>query len=246
MDFNATIDLIIKDLNEASGIIDDLKNYKGVPVLQVELAKAKCKSAAEVISLLKTNSQQVNPVIPQPQPQPQPQPEPQPQPQPEPQPEPQPQPEPVKTEKKASARQPKSKPVPEQNELKQEKDTSENIIVSQHTDSHIIADKFVNIPASLNEQLGGRKAEEDVTEIIKSKPISSLREAIGINDRFLFQREIFNGDNKAYDQVISRMEAAESVEDAKAVLISFTGTNAENEAVKQLMDLVKRKLGLNE
>ncbi|HOW39445.1 MAG TPA: hypothetical protein PL123_02800, partial [Bacteroidales bacterium] len=134
----------------------------------------------------------------------------------------------------------------EQNELKQEKDTSENIIVSQHTDSHIIADKFVNIPASLNEQLGGRKAEEDVTEIIKSKPISSLREAIGINDRFLFQREIFNGDNKAYDQVISRMEAAESVEDAKAVLISFTGTNAENEAVKQLMDLVKRKLGLNE
>lgn len=240
MDFNATIDLIIKDLNEATGIIDDLKNYKGVPVLQVELAKAKCKSAADVISLLKTNSLQVNPVIPQPQPQPEPQPQPQSQPQ------SQPQPEPVKTEKKVSTRQTKSKPVPEQNELKQEKETSENIIVSQHTDSHIIADKFVNIPASLNEQLGGRKAEEDVTEIIKSKPISSLREAIGINDRFLFQREIFNGDNKAYDHVISRMEAAESVEDAKAVLISFTGTNAENEAVKQLMDLVKRKLGLNE
>ncbi len=53
MDFNATIDLIIKDLEEARKIIDDLKKYPGVPVLQVELAKSKCKSAGEVISLLK-------------------------------------------------------------------------------------------------------------------------------------------------------------------------------------------------
>jgi hypothetical protein len=45
MDFNTTIDLIIKDLNEASEIIDDLKKYPGVPALQVELAKSKCRSA---------------------------------------------------------------------------------------------------------------------------------------------------------------------------------------------------------
>ena len=54
MDFNATIDLIIKDLDEAREIIDDLKKYPGVPALQVELAKSKCKSAGEVIALLKT------------------------------------------------------------------------------------------------------------------------------------------------------------------------------------------------
>ena len=53
MDFNATIDLIIKDLKEASDIIDDLKKYPGVPVLQVELAKMKCRSAGEVIAILK-------------------------------------------------------------------------------------------------------------------------------------------------------------------------------------------------
>jgi hypothetical protein len=53
MDFNAMVDLIIKDLKDAGEIIDDLKNYPGVPVLQVELAKSKCKNAAEVIALLK-------------------------------------------------------------------------------------------------------------------------------------------------------------------------------------------------
>ena len=54
MDFNATIDLIIKDLNDASEIIDDLKKYPGVPALQVELAKSKCRSAGDVIALLKS------------------------------------------------------------------------------------------------------------------------------------------------------------------------------------------------
>src|SRR5665811_2381047 len=56
MDFKSTIDLIIKDLNEASAIIDDLKKYPGVPALQVELAKSKCRSAGEVIALLKNLS----------------------------------------------------------------------------------------------------------------------------------------------------------------------------------------------
>ena len=53
MDFNKTIDIIIKDLREAREIIDDLKNYPGVPQLQIELIKSKCKSAEEIIALLK-------------------------------------------------------------------------------------------------------------------------------------------------------------------------------------------------
>jgi hypothetical protein len=59
MDFNATIDLIIKDLREAGEIIDDLKKYPGVPALQVELAKSKCRSAGDVISLLKSLSDEI-------------------------------------------------------------------------------------------------------------------------------------------------------------------------------------------
>ena len=53
MDFNSALDIIIKDLGEAAKIIGDLKNYSGVPAFQVELAKAKCRSAAEIIALLK-------------------------------------------------------------------------------------------------------------------------------------------------------------------------------------------------
>jgi len=218
MDFNATIDLIIKDLNEASRIIDDLKNYPGVPELQVELAKAKCRSAGEVIALLKTlkhppvvqKTVQIS--------------------------------EPVVKE----IRPVKAKQDAEESEKKAERKTtleqSENI----KSGSSIIADKFTNMPARINEQIGTRKSEDDVTEILKSKHINSLNAAIGINDRFLFIREIFDGNKDAYEQSIARLESAGSIADAKAVIISYTGSNTESEAVKQLLDLVKRKLSPDE
>ena len=53
MDFNKTVDLIIRDLEEARDIIDDLKSFPGVPPIQVEHAKSKIRNAAEVISLFR-------------------------------------------------------------------------------------------------------------------------------------------------------------------------------------------------
>ena len=49
-----------------------------------------------------------------------------------------------------------------------------------------------------------------------------------------------------YNQAISRLENAENLTDARAVIMSYTGENNESEAVKQLLDLVKRKLPSNE
>ena len=54
MDLKKTIDFIINDLREARDIIDDLKNYPDVPLIQIELAKSKCKSAEDLIGLLKS------------------------------------------------------------------------------------------------------------------------------------------------------------------------------------------------
>jgi len=194
MDFNATIDLIIKDLDEAREIIDDLKKYPGVPVLQIELAKSKCKSAGEVITLLKSLRDNI-PVLITPPP----------------------------VEKKEE-----SKKVPE-----------------KASESAIIADKFSHLSSRFNEQLGSMKSD-DISDILKTKPLTNLSEAIGVNDKFQFIKEIFNGNKDAYIQAISRLDHAESLTDAKAVIMSYTGDSNENEAVKQLLNLVKRKLPSNE
>jgi len=236
MDFNATIDLIIKDLDEAREIIDDLKKYAGVPALQVELAKSKCKSAGEVIALLKILKDNDSVVKEEPiQPRQQSK---------------------LSAEKKMPVKPLKINQLPEEKKtetipvemtappvMKKEKSDK---IPEKLAESMIIADKFSHLANRFNEQLRNRKGDDDLSEMMKTKPLTSLSEAIGVNDKFHFIREIFNDNKDAYTQAISRLERAENLTDARAVIMSYTGDNNENEAVKQLLDLVKRKLPSNE
>jgi hypothetical protein len=205
MDFNATIDLIIKDLNEASEIIDDLKKYPGVPALQVELAKSKCRSAGDVIALLKS----IGDIIP--------------------------------LEEKKRVTEPSvslSDPV--------EKKAESEELQKKGAETHILAEKFIQPSDLHSEQSGSIKPEKDLSDHLKAKTIKHLSEAIGISDKFLFIGEIFDGDKEAYAQAISRLDKAENLQDAMAIIMSYTGENTENEAVSQLLDLVKLKLPSNE
>ena len=230
MDLKATIDLIIKDINEASDIIDDLKKYPGVPSIQVELAKSKCKSAAEVISLLKELND--NSIIKE------------------------------KIEEKVREDLPKEdkkeKTIgeieqschiiaqPEEIPPALEKEEKSHFTLETVTESTIIADKFSHLSNRFNEQLGNLKTDENISEMLRIKSSASLLEAIGVNDKFLFIRGIFNGNKEMYDQAIKKIDDAENFSDAKAIITSYTGESHENEAVKQLLELVKRKLPKDE
>ncbi len=246
MDFNATIDLIIKDLRDAGDIIDDLKKYPGVPVLQVELAKSKCRSAGEVIAMLKTLRETVpekvreEPVIPEIEPVDEVK-------------------EPVILEIETVEEDnepviPEIKPVeeikepviPEIKPVTEVKEYRTEKVQKKEQESVILADRFSHLSGTFNEQLGTRKGDDDIADILKTKHVTSLPEAIGVNDKFLFIREIFNGNQNDYTQAISRLESSENLTDARAVIMSYTGENSESEAVKQLLDLVKRKLPSNE
>ena len=204
MDFNTTIDLIIKDLNDASEIIDDLKKYPGVPALQVELAKSKCRSAGDVIALLKS----LGDVIP------------------------------VKNEKV------EEKIVEKAEEKVKEPEIAKTEIKT--TETFTLADKFSPPADFYEEQTATRKVERDLSDQLKVKSITSLSEVIGISDKFLFMGEIFDGNKEAYAQAISRLDKAENLEDAMAIIMSYTGQNPENEAIVQLLELVKLKLSTNE
>jgi hypothetical protein len=229
MDFNATVDLIIKELNEARDIIDDLKNYPDVPALQVELAKAKCKSAAEVIALLK-NLKEKSAVEKK---------------------------DPISTEpvkKEAAVKRMSESHKPEEFERKAEVSHTPMADVKakpgrtsrKTSGSVIIADTFSQMESRLNEQLGSRKEEDDVADLIKTKPITNLSEAIGVNDKFLFIRELFNGNSDSYEKAISSMDRSVSFADARAVIMSYAGNNMETEAGKQLLELVRRKFPADE
>jgi copper chaperone CopZ len=235
MDFNSTIDLIIKDLNEASEIIDDLKKYPGVPALQVELAKSKCRSAGDVIALLKSISDTIpsdNTPIPEKhilQ---------------------------TQDEKVVQAEPVRGDKLPE--EKKKVLDPEANLIFpiekkaeskgpqKKTAETSILADKFSHTSDLYDKQSESMKAAKDLSDHLKAKQIVSLSDAIGLSDKFLFIGEIFDGNKDTYTQAISRLDKAESLQDAMAIIMSYTGENTENEAVMQLLEVVKLKLPSNE
>jgi len=238
MEFNATVDLIIKEIKEAVEIIDDLKNCQGVPLLQLELAKSKCKNAADVIRLLK-NTPDLPPV-------------------PKNEPEIRSFPEIKIAPVQASRKKMTSGQITEikKPEISVQKETTqtENVtgkeeirkISGKKSDKAILADKFGQRTDSLNERLGGHKEDEGVRDIIKSKPITSLSEAIGINDKFLFIRELFNGNADLYYKTISNLENTGSFTHARTIIMNYAGNDTGNEAARQLIELVKRKFPTDE
>ncbi len=229
MDLNATIDIIIKDLNEAREIIDDLKKYPGVPALQIELAKSKCKSAGDVIALLKNIPPDtvIDPVITGSR---------------------------DDSKEKLELLSDNIREMPQAETNKHLTDTGqvkERVIEKNQEVKHpgkkiaestIIADRYSHLSSRFNQQLSSLKEEDEVPDVLKTKPLASLSDAIGINDKFLFIREIFNGNKEEYVQIIAKLENISNLSEARTLLMSCKGDDDENEAVRQLLDLVKRKL----
>lgn len=91
---------------------------------------------------------------------------------------------------------------------------------------------------SLNEQLS---AKSSPSESSYQGPISDLKKAIGINDRFLFQRELFNSNAEVYNQVINQINGMHDYESAIAFIKGNFSWNIEDEATTTFLELVKRR-----
>ncbi len=91
---------------------------------------------------------------------------------------------------------------------------------------------------SLNEQLATKK---NTSESSFQSPILDLKNAIGINDRFLFQRELFNNNADVYNQVVDQINAIQDYDSAIAFIKGNFNWNLEDEATITFFELVKRR-----
>jgi hypothetical protein len=103
-------------------------------------------------------------------------------------------------------------------------------------DKKILAETFTKEP-SLNEKLAAAKPHE---ARIKAKPITNLRSAIGINDRFLFQRELFDNDPGKFDQTVQHLDASGGLSEAIEYLESNYQWNKTETSLK-FIELIKRR-----
>ena len=72
--------------------------------------------------------------------------------------------------------------------------------------------------------------------------ITALRQAIGLNDKFLMIRDLFGGDAERYEATIDTLDEFEDLDECIIYIVENFRWNPDLEAAKLLVSLIERKL----
>lgn len=99
------------------------------------------------------------------------------------------------------------------------------------------------VELSLNDKLANAQ-KTSLAEKLQKKPIADLRSSIGLNQKFLFMNDLFEGENVEYNNAIEQLNNFSSLDDAKNYLLSLGtkyGWDLDHSSVSQFTDLVERR-----
>ncbi|MCX6236483.1 MAG: hypothetical protein NTY07_02810 [Bacteroidia bacterium] len=131
-----------------------------------------------------------------------------------------------------------------------EETTKDEILIVSDIPDHkeeILAEEFSEVKKTLNETLGdSHQLVNDILSPEKSEPgyqiipINSIWDGIGINDRFLFIRELFANSSAKFETTIYALDKLATIQDAVNYLKMNFKWN-KTEASQKFLVLVKRR-----
>ncbi len=77
-----------------------------------------------------------------------------------------------------------------------------------------VADQYVEADNSLNKRISANTTDKSIGARMQQKPISNIKEVIGVNEKFLFINELFDGDIQEYHDAISRLNSMQHMQEA--------------------------------
>jgi hypothetical protein len=104
----------------------------------------------------------------------------------------------------------------------------------------IVADRYLTSQNYINQAMANKQGN-DISSRSQSKPVADLRSSIGLNDKFLFIKELFSGRPDKYNQCIDNLNQASSFEEAMAFIEENCSWEEGNEVAEKLLSLVKRR-----
>ncbi len=240
MDYKHTIDILSENIKELDEIVSGFGELERIPALDLDLVLDKTRNVYEVLLLLKKS---VNADSPEPA-------------------------ELPKNEKEESLQEdmPSSKPektysskdkkteiessgdqdimeleTPNADSSSGQSDTVKKKVPSEDIPK-ILSDRFKKQATSLNEDMIQSKPVYDLSSRLQTKPISNIQNAIGLNDKFLFIKELFNGEADRYNDTIETLNNATNFNEAYNFLAENFQWDMDSEPVQKILDLIRRKL----
>ncbi len=89
-----------------------------------------------------------------------------------------------------------------------------------------------------------QKEEKTSITSIQKPPVTDIKAAIGINDKFQFMNELFQGSVQEYEIAVQQLNTAGSLESAMDYIANIQqlyNWDLEHDSVKRLLDLVDRR-----
>ena len=79
------------------------------------------------------------------------------------------------------------------------------------------------------------------SELRRSEPVTDLRKAIGLNDKFLLIRDLFGGDTAAFERAVETLNGFDNLDDCMIFIAEHYVWNPNSDGAKLLMELLERK-----
>lgn len=128
--------------------------------------------------------------------------------------------------------------TPEKNIIKEVQ--NEVIEESKEKVNEVIVENIDKKEEIINKTTKEEKHKEIVVEENIQKNTKDLRDLIGLNDNYLFIRELFNGDSKEYRDTINRINSANTFIEVKNIISSHKW-DKENESTQLFLEILNRK-----
>ena len=104
-------------------------------------------------------------------------------------------------------------------------------------------DRFANEQKTLNEKLAQETI--DIATAHATKKIESVQSNISVNQRYMFVKELFNGESDSFDNAISEVNECDTFEDAVGLLVqNYARTyhwNMQSGEIKDLLKIIIKK-----
>jgi len=86
----------------------------------------------------------------------------------------------------------------------------------------VVGEKYTNGKSLIHERLAQIKEDKSIGTRMQYKPVKNIKEAIGVNEKFLFINELFNGDLKSYNESVEKLNEFPSIHEAFEFLNKLT------------------------
>ena len=124
----------------------------------------------------------------------------------------------------------------------QNKEVEKEVIETKQNGSspEIVADKFQS-KKFVHDDISKKNIKKDVSAKMQTKPINDINSAIGLNDKFIFIRELFGNDKEHYHETIQVLNNFDIYENAVNFLNENFDWDSDDPNFERLKELVRRK-----